>query len=208
MTTEDLMKLADKFAFFMPGSEEGEKARQALLDALEAPGREVAELKETYDRHTNALSHDCEALRAELAAIRAQGAAEDLSFMEFMDAEDAMFEQIDIAARKSFRRHQSSVKGQMFTRADGFDSHLVWAALDWAKKHNASPASKDAGLVAALKDAATSLETISRLAGRTHYVGDDGERVETYMGHHDQVRGYATSRASVARNALSKIGGV
>ena len=55
----------------------------------------------------------------------------------------------------------------------------------------------------ALKEAATSLETISRLAGRTHYVGDDGERVETYMGHHDQVRGYATSRASVARQALT-----
>ena len=55
----------------------------------------------------------------------------------------------------------------------------------------------------ALQDAATSLETISRLAGRTHYVGDDGERIETYMGHHDEVRGYATSRAPVAREALA-----
>lgn len=59
-------------------------------------------------------------------------------------------------------------------------------------------------LVGALDDATTSLETISRLAGKTHYVSDDGERVETYMEHHDQVRGYAISRASAARAALSR----
>lgn len=57
----------------------------------------------------------------------------------------------------------------------------------------------------ALIDAATSLETIARLAGKTHYVGDDGERVETYMGHHDQVRGYAQSRAAAAREALAAL---
>lgn len=45
MTTEDLMKLADKFAFFMPGSEEGEKARQALLDALQAQAERIKELE-------------------------------------------------------------------------------------------------------------------------------------------------------------------
>lgn len=56
-----------------------------------------------------------------------------------------------------------------------------------------------------LKDAATSLETIGRLAGFAEYVGDDGERVPTYMGHPDQIRGYAASRAAVARSALSAI---
>ena len=45
MTTEDLMKLADKFAFFMPGSEEGEKARQALLDALQSQAERIKELE-------------------------------------------------------------------------------------------------------------------------------------------------------------------
>lgn len=57
----------------------------------------------------------------------------------------------------------------------------------------------------ALHDAATSLETIGRLAGKTHYVGDDGEKIETYMGHHDQVRGYAQSRAAAAREALAAL---
>jgi hypothetical protein len=58
-------------------------------------------------------------------------------------------------------------------------------------------------LVKALNGAATSLETISRLAGKTHYVGDDGERVPTFMGEHSEVRGYAANRASVARTALA-----
>ena len=56
-----------------------------------------------------------------------------------------------------------------------------------------------------LKDAATSLETIGRLAGVAEYVGDDGERIPTYMGRGDQIRGYAASRAAVARSALSAI---
>jgi len=60
-------------------------------------------------------------------------------------------------------------------------------------------------LIKALHDAATSLETISRLAGKSHYVGDAGQRIETYMEHHDQVRGYAASRAACAREALAAL---
>jgi hypothetical protein len=52
----------------------------------------------------------------------------------------------------------------------------------------------------ALADAATSLETISRLAGRdTHSNGD-----ATYMGTFSEVRGYAISRATASRAALTK----
>lgn len=58
-------------------------------------------------------------------------------------------------------------------------------------------------LAQALRDTATSLETIGRLAGKSAYLGDDGEKIPTYMEHHDEVRGYANSRASVARAALA-----
>lgn len=58
-------------------------------------------------------------------------------------------------------------------------------------------------LAEALRDAATSLQTISRLAGRATYLGDDGERIPTYMEHDDDVRGYAKSRAQVAQEALA-----
>ena len=56
----------------------------------------------------------------------------------------------------------------------------------------------------ALRDAATSLETIGRLAGKPYYGRDDqGEPIQTYMGHNDEVRSYAKSRAGCAREALA-----
>lgn len=63
-------------------------------------------------------------------------------------------------------------------------------------------AERDA-LRAALSDAATSLETIGRLAGKPYYGLDDkGEPIPTYMGHNDEVRSYANSRAGAARAAM------
>ena len=60
-------------------------------------------------------------------------------------------------------------------------------------------------LLEALKEAATSLETVGRLAGKSDYLGDAGERIPTYMGRHDEVREYATSRAGVARAAIKAV---
>lgn len=57
----------------------------------------------------------------------------------------------------------------------------------------------DAAL-SALRDAATSLETISRLAGRKTY---GQPPIETFMDSFADVRAYAASRASVARTALA-----
>lgn len=61
----------------------------------------------------------------------------------------------------------------------------------------------NAELMEALEDAATSLETINRLAGKANYGVDDNGPIPTYMGHHDEVRGYAGSRAGVARAAIA-----
>ena len=41
---------------------------------------------------------------------------------------DALIDQIESAARASFRRHQSSIKGQILTAADCYDFHLLHAA--------------------------------------------------------------------------------
>ena len=41
---------------------------------------------------------------------------------------DALIDQIESAARASFRRHQDSIKGQLLTAADNFDWHLLHAA--------------------------------------------------------------------------------
>lgn len=58
----------------------------------------------------------------------------------------------------------------------------------------------DSGMQKALEDAAQSLETIANLAGRKTY---GTPPIETFMGHHDEVRHYAASRAKAARAALS-----
>ena len=50
-----------------------------------------------------------------------------------MDEEDAMFTQIEAKARATYRRHTSWAKGQNISRGDGYESHLVWAALEWAE---------------------------------------------------------------------------
>ena len=41
---------------------------------------------------------------------------------------DTRINQIESAARASFRRHQSSIKGQILTAADNYDWHLLHAA--------------------------------------------------------------------------------
>jgi hypothetical protein len=55
------------------------------------------------------------------------------------EGHDKMFMQIDHWARESYKRHQSSVRGQMITAADSYESHVIWATLRWAKE-NTPPA--------------------------------------------------------------------
>ncbi len=65
------------------------------------------------------------------------------------------------------------------------------------EKTPGGPTSNDLqALTQALQDAAQSLETISQQAGRSEFMQELGE-----------VRGYAGSRASIARVALIKAGG-
>mgnify|MGYP001183349231 CR=1 FL=1 len=41
---------------------------------------------------------------------------------------DALIDQIESAARVSFRRHRGSIRGQQLTAADNYDWHLLRAA--------------------------------------------------------------------------------
>jgi hypothetical protein len=78
MTTEDLMKLAENYARLCYEGDDGPlviNARQALLDALEAQGKEVERMGRQILSDTDAFIHvrdQRDTLRAELAAIRAQ----------------------------------------------------------------------------------------------------------------------------------------
>ena len=60
---------------------------------------------------------------------------------------DALIDQIESAARASFRRHQSSIKGQILTAADNYDWHLLHAAYQagiHAMRAQLAEAQKDA----------------------------------------------------------------
>ncbi len=57
----------------------------------------------------------------------------------------------------------------------------------------------------AVNDAATSLETLGRLAGQKTFQDENGMHQDTYLGHFDQVRGFATSRALAAREAIKSL---
>jgi hypothetical protein len=68
-----------------------------------------------------------------LAGIKDEATPQPVVDVTGMDEEDAMFTQIETKARATYRRHTFSAKGQIITRADDYESHLVWAAIDWAK---------------------------------------------------------------------------
>jgi hypothetical protein len=57
------------------------------------------------------------------------------------DSDDKMYMQIHHWARQSYKHHQSLVRGQMITAADASDTHIIWAALRWAKE-NTPPAAQ------------------------------------------------------------------
>ena len=57
---------------------------------------------------------------------------------------DALIDQIESAARVSFRRHQRSIKGQILTAADNYDWHLLHAAYQAGIHAQLAEAQKDA----------------------------------------------------------------
>lgn len=73
---------------------------------------------------------------------------------------DALIDQIESAARASFRRHQSSIKGQILTAADNYDWHLLHAAYqagNQTMRAQLAEVRKDAELERALQQAAKDL---------------------------------------------------
>lgn len=70
------------------------------------------------------------------AQARAERLAEEIDWIKSQPEGDRMFAEIEAAAKASFHRHRTSCRGQVLTRADNYESHLVWATLEWAKRTN------------------------------------------------------------------------
>lgn len=219
MTTEDLMKLRElaedvRDAELPHPKWLAENAFKAafnygtaieLLDALEAQGREVARL--TVERDVNKRMRDQHF--AELAAIRAQESVIDFTVLhQFAAAQAISYNKLCTAVRMAVA---SSVPTQdvgalveviqeAADRLEGIKGGSVSETIAMmraaitqsqaARVPDASPAAKDAGLVAALQKIA---DWNSHTAEFSMDYGSNGLR--------DLYR-------QIARDALSKIGGV
>ena len=78
---------------------------------------------------------EIEQLRAEVQRLR----DEAMMQAQYTQPDDVMFEKIERAARASYRHHQSSIRGQQLTRADSYESHLIWAAQQHVRSEAAKP---------------------------------------------------------------------
>jgi hypothetical protein len=136
---------------------------------------------DTTPLKTNADGRLCESMECLRAALEAQAEAKPAE--PFVTSADNLTTQL--------RGYAVAVQDEQPYWAD-----KIKAACDELEAQaEAKPANT---LAEALREAAQSLETIARNAGKA--LDTDGQ--ENYLRHFDQVRGYANSRATVARAAL------
>ena len=112
------------------------QTERELLEALKASSNYVDTLGGNSIRYRQVIAKAEQAERVEPVLDEHQAFIDSLP----LEGEDKMFEQIDYWARQSYARYKSSVRGQQITAADSVDSHLIWAALRWAKENRTPPA--------------------------------------------------------------------
>jgi valyl-tRNA synthetase len=128
-TLTELMELADDLT-------------EICVDSASAES--VEELTEYIKRIREAKTALQTAL-AELIAENERLTKEAMYGAEFTHSDDAMFERIERAARASFNRHRRATRGQQCTRADAYETHLVWATQQEVKaERDAAIAERDA----------------------------------------------------------------
>ena len=97
---------------------------------------------------------------------------------------DELIDQIESAARASFRRHQGSIKGQILTAADNYDWHLLNAAYqagNQTMRAQLDEVRQDAALAQALQQATMSLAELDmRDYFAAQAIGPLLQQIETY----------------------------
>ena len=69
-----------------------------------------------------------------LMQARAEAAEAEINWIKAQPEDDRMFAEIEAAAKASYQRHRAKVRGQVVTRSDDYESHVIWAALEWAAR--------------------------------------------------------------------------
>jgi hypothetical protein len=117
------------------------KTLTELMELADAYAEAVAQ--RTLVRRANTHA-DLKASLAEVFAENERLTKEAMHGAEFTHSDDAMFERIERAARASFNRHRRATRGQQCTRADAYETHLVWATQQEVKaERDAAIAERD-----------------------------------------------------------------
>ncbi len=118
---------------------------------------------------------------------------------------DALIDQIESAARASFRRHQSSIKGQLLTAADNYDWHLLHAAYQagiHAMRAQLAEAQRDEAYKHLFESAISVLAAIDRELG----LPDDGcNATELTIAEIQRLKKLAAMTDTKAGELLSRI---
>ena len=133
-------------------------ARANVAHAAAAKDAEIEALRDDVDTATRMHAITREHLEA--AEARANRLSEEIDWIKSQPEGDRMFAEIEAAAKASFHRHRTSCRGQVLTRADNYESHLVWATLEWAKRTNGAEQHAEQ-LAEALRD----IESVTRDSG-------------------------------------------
>ena len=76
-------------------------------------------------------ANEIDQLRAQLAVAQAENERLKemaMFFSTYTDPDELEMDEIENAARESFRRANSGVRGTTITRANSYESHVIWAA--------------------------------------------------------------------------------
>lgn len=79
------------------------------------------------DQTLNILTKFAALARADLVAENERLKEMAMFFSTYTDPDELEMDEIENAARESFRRANSGVKGATITRANSYESHVIWA---------------------------------------------------------------------------------
>lgn len=140
-----------------------------ILDRLRSIQNDCAQYIAGSDIMRDA-ANEIDQLRAQLAEAQAENERLKemaMFFSTYTDPDELEMDEIENAARESFRRANSGVRGTTITRANSYESHVIWATkariskeLTATRTALAAAEAREAKFIAALDQAESALGEI------------------------------------------------
>lgn len=105
----------------------------AAYEALQKENAELIKDRQHYANRADLSEKSVDVLQADNAA-QAKRIAEleaQIGWVNSLDGEDAMYELILQRAKQSYMRHKYSVRGQIITKLDDLQTHIIHSAFEY-----------------------------------------------------------------------------